>query len=182
MSGAVDSAWQAALAAEYAAIFGYGVLGPRLQDPAELALARACEQAHRDLANEVELQIAATGQTPPAPRPSYVLPFPVTDPATAHRLAVRLEEATAAAWRYLIATAANPSLASVSPTSVSPTSTSPAPPSPASATEAPAASSGVGLAILRAGAVQRLSAAAVRALGWRRIVTPLQPSVAFPGI
>ena len=44
----VDAAWQAALAAEHQAVFGYALLGPRLA-PDELALAVYCSDAHEML-------------------------------------------------------------------------------------------------------------------------------------
>lgn len=160
---AVSSAWQAALAAEYAAIFGYGVLGPRLQDSNEIELARGCEQAHRSLAEQATGQLIVDGQAPGAPLPSYVLPFAVPDAVAARQLAVRLEQAAASAWRYLIVTAAQqPVVATVSG--------SPAP-----------SSDGAGLTVLRAQAVRTLSDAAVRGVRWRRIVSPLGPTVPFPG-
>ena len=105
MTALID-AWQAALAAEHAAIAGYDVLGPRL-DPVHVGLARADQQAHRALRDATSAALAAAGQTPVAAQPDYPLPFAVTGPATAQRFALNLESAGAAAWRYLIAVAAD---------------------------------------------------------------------------
>jgi Domain of unknown function (DUF4439) len=99
-------AWQAALAAEHAAVAGYDVLGPRLE-PAHVGLARTDQQAHRTLRDATSAALAAAGQTPTAAEPDYPLPFAVTGPVTAQRFALNLESACAAAWRYLIAVAAD---------------------------------------------------------------------------
>jgi hypothetical protein len=99
---AVIDAWQAALAAEHAAVAGYDVLGPHL-DPVQVGLARTDQQTHRDLRDATSTALTAAGQTPVPAEPSYPLPFAVTDTVTAERFALDLESACAAAWRYLIA-------------------------------------------------------------------------------
>lgn len=96
------TAWQAALAAEHAAIAGYDVLGPRLADSAQVTLARDSQQAHRDLRDATSAQLIAARQSPVPAASDYPLPFAVTDPITAQRFAISLESACAAAWRYLI--------------------------------------------------------------------------------
>ena len=58
-SGVVD-AWQAALAAEHAAVFGYGTLGPHLP-PARVDQARVFERAHRGLRDTVIAQMGDVG-------------------------------------------------------------------------------------------------------------------------
>ncbi len=92
-----------ALAAEHAAIWGYGVLGGHLTGPA-LDLARQSEAAHRDRRDALMMQLSAAGVTPPAAASMYQLPEPVTDPASATRLAVTIEERTAAQWRAVLPT------------------------------------------------------------------------------
>ena len=149
MSAVID-AWQAALGAEHAAVAGYDVLGPHLA-AAQTATARADQLAHRELRDTTSAALAAAGQTPTPAQPDYPLPFAVTNAATAQRLALNLESACAAAWRYLIAVAAG---AGVSP----PTPT------------------------VRADAQAALTASAIRATHWRRLVDPARPTVAFPGI
>jgi ferritin-like protein len=95
-------AFSSALAAEHAAIFGYGVVGAHLAGPAQDA-ARQAEAAHRDRRDEVSQRIAAAkGSIVPA-APAYKLPFPVTDAPSAMRLAVALEEGAAGAWRDALA-------------------------------------------------------------------------------
>lgn len=92
----------AALAAEHAAIFGYGVVGAHLAGPAQAA-ARTAEAAHRDRRDEVSLRITASNATPAPAAIAYSLPFPVTDELSAMRLAVALEEGAAGAWREALA-------------------------------------------------------------------------------
>jgi hypothetical protein len=92
---------QAALAAEHAAIFGYGALGPHLSAASQIAAAKA-ETEHRERRDAVAaLLIAAKAEPVPAER-AYALPFPVTNRATALKLAIQLEERTAAAWRAAV--------------------------------------------------------------------------------
>lgn len=43
--------------------------------------------------------LSAEGASPPPAEPAYALPFPVTDRTSALRLAIHIEERTAAAWR-----------------------------------------------------------------------------------
>jgi ferritin-like protein len=91
-------ALSAALAAEHAAIYGYGVAGAYLAGEAR-NLARQAEQEHRDRRDAVALRIEAAGGQLVAAAPAYSLPVEVTDAASAMRLAVALEEGTAGAWR-----------------------------------------------------------------------------------
>lgn len=100
---ALETAWQAALAAEQQAVFGYGVAGPHLAAAGDVARAREDEAAHRALLTSVSAQLAAAGLTPAAPQADYPGLYPVTNPAAARRLAVRLEADCATAWRYLYA-------------------------------------------------------------------------------
>ena len=101
-SDPIVAAWQAALAAEHAAIYGYGELGPVLDAPLQ-PLARTDQQLHRGLRDASATTIAGFGVTPVASRAAYPAPFPLTDPAAGMRLAVELEDRCAAAWRYVIA-------------------------------------------------------------------------------
>ncbi|MFE9690530.1 ferritin-like domain-containing protein [Micromonospora sp. NPDC005806] len=87
-----------ALAAEYAAIWAYGVIGVHLADAARAA-ARNAEAAHRARRDALILQLSASGGQVPADRAGYALPYPVTDRASALKLAVEIEERTAGHWR-----------------------------------------------------------------------------------
>lgn len=101
----LDRAWQAALAAEHQAAFGYGLLGPRVRG-AERSLAVSCEAAHEALRDATEASMTGSGLRPVPPRADYPALYPVHDAAQARTLAVRLEDDCAAAWRYLFAQAA----------------------------------------------------------------------------
>jgi len=92
------AALETALAGEHAAIFAYGVIGARL-DQARTGDARAAEAAHRSRRDALLLRLTAIGATPPPAQPAYALPFPVTNQPSALRLAVQVEERTAAVWR-----------------------------------------------------------------------------------
>ena len=107
----VTGAWQAALAVEHQAVFAYGLLGPRLSGTAQ-DLARTCAAAHATLRDTTEQSLAAAGVTPAGARGDYPALYPVDGPAAARRVAVRVEEDCASAWRYLYAVAASASGAS----------------------------------------------------------------------
>jgi uncharacterized protein DUF4439 len=91
-----------ALAAEYAAIFGYGVVGAHL-DKTTMDSARQAEAAHRSRRDTLLLLFATAKVTPPAAEAAYALPFPVTDRTSAIKLAMELEDGTARAWHDAIA-------------------------------------------------------------------------------
>jgi Domain of unknown function (DUF4439) len=109
--GAVDertetSALRDALAAEHAAVWGYGTVGAAL-DPDDRATASAAEEAHRDLRDTVSGLLDARGADPVPAKPAYALPFPVLSPVDAAALAVVLENGVAAAWAAVLARAAS---------------------------------------------------------------------------
>ncbi|MEV4202485.1 ferritin-like domain-containing protein [Micromonospora globbae] len=97
----------AALTAEYAAIYAYGPIGVRLSGAARTA-ARQAEAAHRRRRDALVLQLSTAGATVPPDRAGYALPFPITDRASALRLAVEVEERTAAHWRAALAATTGP--------------------------------------------------------------------------
>jgi len=88
----------AALRAEHAAIYGYGLVGAHL-DAATVPLALAAEATHRSTRDALVLRLSGQGAAPPPAEPAYTPPGQVTDQASALRLAVTIEEATAAVWR-----------------------------------------------------------------------------------
>jgi hypothetical protein len=92
----------AALAGEHAAIYAYGTIGARL-DSKTAPQARAAEAAHRNRRDALLLRLTRDGVTPPPTPPAYALPFPVTNRASALRLAVQVEERTAGLWRAALA-------------------------------------------------------------------------------
>ena len=92
----------AALAAEEAAIYAYGVVGVKLPGAADRTAARAAEQAHRDRQAALVVELARRkASTPPEPA-AYRLPFPVTDRPSALKLAIHVEDGVAAAWRAVL--------------------------------------------------------------------------------
>lgn len=103
---ALDTAWQAALAAEHQAVFGYALLGPHLSG-AQQQLAVSCSDAHETLRDTTTDAIAATGRTPVPTQADYPALYPVRDAAAARRLAIRLEDDCASGWRYLYLQAAS---------------------------------------------------------------------------
>jgi len=107
VTATLQDAWQAALATEQRAAFGYGLLGAHLHGSPQLALAITCSDEHEALRDATEQAIAAAGLTPVAPAADYPDLYPVNTPAQSAALAVRLEDDCAAAWRYLYAVAAD---------------------------------------------------------------------------
>ncbi|MCM0678937.1 ferritin-like domain-containing protein, partial [Micromonospora phytophila] len=60
------------------------------------------EAAHRRRRDALIVQLSAGGGTVPPDRAGYALPFPLTDRASALRLAAEVEERTAAFWRAAV--------------------------------------------------------------------------------
>lgn len=97
-----SSALQGALAAEHAAVYGYGVAGAMLTGAA-LAQARAGWTAHQVARDTLEAMLTRLGATPVAASPAYELPFAVTGPASAKELAAALEKGVTRAYLALVA-------------------------------------------------------------------------------
>lgn len=96
----------AALAAEQAAIYAYGLIGAQLDDDRDRTEARAAEQAHRRWRDYLvgRLDQLKAG-APPAPA-GYQVPA-VTDRAGALQLAVQVEDGVAQAWRPVLPVTGN---------------------------------------------------------------------------
>ncbi len=92
-----NTALRTALAAEHAAVWGYGVVGAALDASAQ-ALAAASETAHRDVRDRVIGLLAERDADPVDAAGGYDLPFPVLSGTDAAALAVVLEDGVAAAW------------------------------------------------------------------------------------
>lgn len=99
---AVATAANAALAAEQQAVWGYPVLGPRLRDPDQITMARTAGDEHQNVVTALSSTLAGVGVDPVAAQAAYPLPTPVADAAAAAAYAVGLEQACAAAWRFLV--------------------------------------------------------------------------------
>lgn len=90
------------LAAEHAAVYGYGIVGAHLTD-GERAFAGEAWNAHRANRDRLRLLLAGGGPSPAPAAPAYRLPFEVDGPQTAARLAARLEEGAIEAYVGLVA-------------------------------------------------------------------------------
>ena len=101
-SSASVAALQGALAAEHAAVYGYGIVGAMLKG-SEQADARSDWTAHRVARDTLEAMLTKLGATPVAASPAYALPFAVTSAKTAARLAATLEDGVTRAYLGLVA-------------------------------------------------------------------------------
>lgn len=100
VTGLLD-ALQAALRAEHAAVYGYGVVGGRI-DPDLRQEAREAYDAHRARRDALRRTIRDLGGVPESAQAAYALPFPVPDRAAALRLAAELEDRLAAVYSDLV--------------------------------------------------------------------------------
>lgn len=96
-----DGALFDAVAAEHAAIYGYGVVSahslPERNDLVSEAMAE-----HRERREEALRMLAARSVDAPLPAAGYQLPVDVDTPTDAANLAVRMEEDAAVAWRAVV--------------------------------------------------------------------------------
>lgn len=92
---------QSALAAEHAAVYGYGVVGGKIS-ASRRAEARSAYDAHRARRDELERTVRDLGGKPVAADAGYALPFPVTDSDSAVRLAAELEDRVAGVYSDLV--------------------------------------------------------------------------------
>jgi Domain of unknown function (DUF4439) len=95
-------AMQAALAAENAAIFGYGVAGAHLSGASKTA-AEQDWTGHNEARDTLTTMISALGVTPAAAQAYYRLPFAVHNATTATALAAYLEDGVTRAYLGLVA-------------------------------------------------------------------------------
>ncbi|WP_405868915.1 MULTISPECIES: ferritin-like domain-containing protein [unclassified Streptomyces] len=94
-------ALQAALAAEHAAVYGYGVVGGRIGERRRTE-ARSAYVAHRARRDALVREVRDLGGTPVAAAAAYALPFPVPDSAAAVRLAAVLEDRVAGVYSDVV--------------------------------------------------------------------------------
>ncbi|WP_146057329.1 ferritin-like domain-containing protein, partial [Streptomyces sp. SM12] len=92
---------QAALAAEHATVYGYGVVGAWAGDDARDEVRRLLE-AHRDQRDGLRRSVRELGGSPVAASAGYALPFPVGDAISATALAAVLEDRLAGAYADLV--------------------------------------------------------------------------------
>jgi Domain of unknown function (DUF4439) len=90
-----------ALAAEHAAVWGYGVVGAALA-PDERQPAADSEAAHRDVRDRLVALLDERKADPVPAQGAYALPFPVLSAVDAAKLAVVLEDGVASAWVHVL--------------------------------------------------------------------------------
>ena len=90
----------AALAAENAAVWSYGVVAAYLKDTADLMAAIA--SGHLSRRDATSTLITQNGGKPITPSAAYALPVQVKDATTARQLATVLETDCAKAWRSVV--------------------------------------------------------------------------------
>lgn len=104
-------ALQRCLAAEHAAVYGYGVVGGVLAgiDKAGKlqAYADSCYAAHRARRDALTNGLARIGKTPVAAQPAYRLPFRVTGVAGCRSLARTIERRTSAVYAFAVSQTAS---------------------------------------------------------------------------
>ncbi|MCX5386020.1 ferritin-like domain-containing protein [Streptomyces sp. NBC_00083] len=103
MAEPLDAA-QAALAAEHAAVYGYGALGGRLSG-ARATEAHEAATAHRSRRDALARTVRDLGGSPVASAAAYALPFAVPDAASALRLAADLEDRVGGVYADLVRSA-----------------------------------------------------------------------------
>ncbi|MDC0773348.1 ferritin-like domain-containing protein [Streptomyces sp. HD] len=95
------TAVQAALAAEHASVYGYGVVGGRIRAERR-SEARAAYDAHRARRDALAREVRDLGAEPVAASAAYALPFPVPDSDAAVLLAAELEDRVAGVYCDLV--------------------------------------------------------------------------------
>ncbi|MFF7446837.1 MULTISPECIES: DUF4439 domain-containing protein [unclassified Streptomyces] len=95
------TALQAALAAEHAAVYGYGVVGGQIREGRRTE-ARSAYDAHRARRDTLAREVRDLGGKPVAAAAGYALPFPVPDSDAAVRLAAVLEDRIAGVYSDLV--------------------------------------------------------------------------------
>lgn len=95
------AAVQAALRAEHAAVYGYGVVGGRIRE-GRRAEAKTAYDAHRARRDDLRRTARDLGGTPEESAGAYALPFPVPDSAAAARLAADIEDKIGGAYSDLV--------------------------------------------------------------------------------
>jgi len=90
-----------AVAAEHGVIYGYGVVSAHITPDANELVSDAMAE-HRARREQAIARLAARNVTAPLPAPGYQLPIVVGSPADAAKLAVRMEEDGAVAWRAVL--------------------------------------------------------------------------------
>lgn len=102
-----DAALCDALATEHAVVYGYGIVSAHTMPDLNAMVTEALNQ-HRRRRDAVVAMLAARSVTGPVAAAGYQLPFPVNNATDAARLAVRMENDDAVAWRAVVEKAKAP--------------------------------------------------------------------------
>lgn len=94
-------ALQDALAGEYAAIYGYGIIGARSLGQDQRLKALAAMRTHENSRDWLRGQLSLANTDPVPAAPAYELPNPVTSNASAARAAATIEQRLARVWATL---------------------------------------------------------------------------------
>ncbi|KUI26765.1 ferritin-like domain-containing protein [Mycobacterium sp. GA-2829] len=90
-----------AIATEHATIYGYGLVSAHAT-PEMNPLVSASIAEHRERREAAIALLEQQQVTPPLPAPGYRVPMRVDDPRDAAKLAVRMEQDGATAWRAVV--------------------------------------------------------------------------------
>jgi hypothetical protein len=96
-----DAALYDAVAVEHGAIYGYGLVSAH-STPAVNDLVSEAMAGHRELREEAIARLGGRGVPAPLPAAGYQMPIEVDSPTDAAKLALRMEEDCAAAWRAVL--------------------------------------------------------------------------------
>jgi hypothetical protein len=90
-----------AVAGEHGVIYGYGLVSAHSTPDANDLVAAAMAE-HRARREQAIARLAARNVAPPLPAPGYQMPIVVDSPVNAAKMAVRMEEDSAVAWRAVL--------------------------------------------------------------------------------
>ncbi|MGV0792645.1 ferritin-like domain-containing protein [Mycolicibacterium sp. XJ1819] len=100
-AAAGDAAWYDALATEHATIYGYGIVSAH-STPERNPLVASSMTEHRKRREAALAILESRSVDAPLPAAGYRLPMTVDTPTDADKLALRMEEDAAVAWRAVI--------------------------------------------------------------------------------
>lgn len=100
-SNAADGALFDAIATEHATIYGYGIVSAH-STPEDNDLVSEAMAEHRERRETGLAMLEGRSVQPPLPAAGYQLPIKVNTPAEAAKLALRMEEDSAVAWRAVV--------------------------------------------------------------------------------
>ena len=95
------TAFSEALAVEHATVYGYGIVSAMSPPSVNDLVVEALNQ-HRQRRDDVIAMLTARKATVPVAAAGYQLPSPVGSPSEAARLAARMENDGATAWRAVV--------------------------------------------------------------------------------